>query len=49
MVQFSFGELAKETAPPLDAVAVSVKLLVAISAVVAGAKVMVCGSLVTSN
>ena len=49
MVQFSFDVLAKVTSPPLDAVALRVKLLVAISAVVTGAKVIVCGSLVTSN
>jgi hypothetical protein len=49
MVQFSVDVLAKVTAPPLDAVAVRVKLLVAISAVVTGVKVIVCGSLVTSN
>jgi hypothetical protein len=49
IVQFSVDVLEKETAPPLDAVAVRVKLLVAISAVVTGAKVIVCGSLVTSN
>ena len=49
MVQFSLDVLEKVTAPPLDAVAVRVKLLVEISVVVIGAKVIVCGSLVTSN
>ena len=49
IVQLSFDELEKVTALPLDAVAVRVKLLVAMSTVAAGAKVIVCGSLVTSN
>ena len=48
-VQFSGDVVVKVTVPPLAAVAVRVKLLVAISAVLAGAKVIVCGSLVTSN
>jgi hypothetical protein len=47
--QISVVALEYVTAPPLDAAAVRVKLLVAISAVVTGAKVIVCGSLVTSN
>ena len=48
-MQFSIDVLVKETAPPLEAAAVRVKLLVATSAVVTGANVIVCGSLVTSN
>ena len=48
-VQFSFDVLVKITAPPLDADAVRVKLLVEISAAVTGENVIVCGSLVTSN
>ena len=36
-------------APPLDAVAVRAKVLPAISTVVGGVNVMVCGSLLTSN
>ena len=49
MVQFSVELLEKETAPPLDAVAARIKLFVAISTVAIGAKVIVCGSLLTSN
>ena len=49
MVQFSVDVLVKVTAPPLDAAAVRVKLFAAISAAATGAKVIVCGSLVTSN
>ena len=49
MVQFSVDVLAKTTAPPLDAVAVRVRLISAISAVATGEKVIVCGSLVISK
>ena len=49
IVQFSVDVLVKETTPPLDADALRVKLLLEISAVATGEKVIVCGSLVTSN
>ena len=47
--QLSVDEVEKVTAPPLNAVATNVKLLVATSTVIAGVNVIVCGSLTTSK
>ena len=47
--QLSVDEVENVTAPPLDAVATNVKLLVATSTDIAGVNVIVCGSLTTSN
>ena len=47
--QFSAGELSYVTAPPLVVVTVSGKVFTEEVTVAGSAKVMVCGSLVTSN
>ena len=49
MEQFSVEVVENEIVPPLEAVATSAKLLLAISTVETGENVIVCGSLVTSN